>query len=213
MTKKIKMPAPVTAAIKKALKTANADIKAILNAVLTSAENLSFRFQALPDEARQAIRVAVVADCKAMTYGSMTACAIEYGITPPNLTKWLREDRQGIKVIRGRGRKAGTKNTWNHKTDKNGNPILVPFKPKKKKVRVVGVRKVGRPKKVETVIPVTVKKSIKKIGAIKKVGKLATATTPVKKIGTIKKVGVAVKAVKPTAKVKPHKVKPHPKAK
>lgn len=80
--------------------------------------------------------------------------------------------------------------------DEEGNPILVPFMPKKKAVRIVEV-----------------KKSIKKIGAIKAVGKLATATTPVKKIGTIKKVGVAVKNIKPTAKVKPHKVKQHPKAK
>lgn len=205
MSEKIKMPKPVKVAITKAI---NAIVKMkrpsaedllkqeILTAVLKSAGNLSFRFQSLPDEARQAIRESVVADCKAMTYGSMTACAIEYAITPPNLTKWLREDRQGIKDIRGRGRKNGTKNKWNHTEDEEGNPILVPFMPKKKAVRIVGAMK-----------------SIKKIGAIKKIGKLASVTTPVKKIGTIKKVGVAVKSVKPTAKVKPHKVKQHPKAK
>ena len=199
MSEKIKMPKPVKVAITTAI---NAIVKMkrpsaedlvkqeILTAVLKSAGNLSFRFQSLPDEARQAIRESVVADCKAMTYGSMTACAIEYLITPPNLTKWLREDRQGLKVIRGRGRKNGTKNKWNHTEDEEGNPILVPFKPKKIAVRIVEA-----------------KKSIKKIGAIKKVGKLASVTTPVKKVGT------AVKSVKPTAKVKPHKVKAHPKAK
>ena len=109
MSEKIKMPTPAKVAITKAInaivkmkRPSAEDLqkKEVLTAVLKSAGNLSFRFQALPDEARQAIRNSVVADCKAMTYGSMTACAIEYGITPPNLTKWLREDRQGIKDIR-----------------------------------------------------------------------------------------------------------------
>ncbi len=133
-----KIPAPVKIALRNALKNQRTpkETKAVLTSVLATDGNVSFRFQPLPDEARQVIRKAVIADCKAFTYGSMTACAIAYDVTPPNVLKWLREDREGIKVTRTRGRKKGTPNTWSHKQDRWGNTILVPFK-SKKMVRVV----------------------------------------------------------------------------
>jgi hypothetical protein len=54
----------------------------------------------------------------------MTACAVAYGCTAPNVKKWRDEDKNGIKTIRARGRKQGTKNQLTHLEDGSTIPFV-----------------------------------------------------------------------------------------
>lgn len=140
--KKITMPKPVRIALESAVKSnkVGASAKKIIKEVLKEADSVSFRFASLPDDARQAIRTAVIADLKKETYVSMTACAVAYGCTAPNVKKWRDEDKKGVKTIRARGRKNGTKNQFSHLEDGS----TVPFVPvsEKRNPAIKSIRKV-----------------------------------------------------------------------
>lgn len=187
--KNIAMPKPVRIALENALnaKSTEAKAKKIIAEVLKEAKSVSFRFASLPDEARQAIRLAVIADLKDNTYVSMTACAVAYGCTAPNVKKWRDEDKSGIKTIRTRGRKEGTKNALTHLPDGSTVPF-VPVAERRKAVTITAVRKVAKASKpVNTKAPKAVKaskpvKAPKAINSVKKSTEKRTIRLVVKQV-------------------------------
>lgn len=124
-----KMPNTIVSLFKKVLKMtkANKSLKQDIRKVLKSSHVNHWRYTMLPDNIRQLIRKYVIMDVKKMTFGSAASCARAYGVTSPNVTKWMSEDAMGIKHIRPRGRKSGVKNKWHHIINRNGTVTKVRF--------------------------------------------------------------------------------------
>lgn len=168
------MPKPVRIALESAVTSdkVSKTAKKIIKEVLKEADSVSFRFASLPDDARQAIRLAVIADLKANTYVSITACAVAYGCTAPNVKKWRDEDKMGIKKIRARGRKEGTKNQLTHLPDGSTIPFVPVAERRNNETQAPAIKSIRKVVKGNSK-PVKASKSVKVV-KVAKVVKSAT---------------------------------------